>query len=86
MFPYIQVLYVRVGKRVTLSCKPAVYGTLPLLRELIQRAPYDLITLEASDDVREDPFVLPDVLGYVGMPDPRRWAGSEAAGGDCKPR
>ncbi len=69
--PYIQVLYVCVGKRVTPCCKPAVYGTIPLLRELIQRAPYDGITLEPSDDLREDPLVLHDVLGYVGMLDPR---------------
>ncbi len=62
LFPYIQVLYVRVGKRVTLCCKPAVYGTIPPLCELIQRAPYDVITLEPSDDVREDPFVPPDVF------------------------
>ncbi len=74
MSPHIQVLYVCVSKRVTLCCKPAVYGTLPLLRELIQRAPYDVITLEPSDDVREDPLVLPNVLGYIGMPDPRCWA------------
>ena len=34
----------------------------------------DAIFFQPSDDIREDPFVLPDVLGYLGMPDPACWA------------
>ncbi len=34
----------------------------------------DAICFEASDDMREDPIVLPDVLGYLGMPDSAHWA------------
>ena len=34
----------------------------------------DAIFFQPSDDICEDPFVLPDVLGYLGMPDPACWA------------
>ena len=34
----------------------------------------DAIFFQPSDDIREDPFVLPDVLGYLSMPDPACWA------------
>ena len=34
----------------------------------------DAIFFQPSDDIREDPFVLPDALGYHGMPDPACWA------------
>ncbi len=47
---------------------------MPSLRTLIDRSPSDAIFLEPNDALREEPFILPDVLGYLGMPDPRRWA------------
>jgi len=31
-------------------------------------------SFQLSDDIHEDPFVLPDVLGYLGMLKPARWA------------
>ena len=37
-------------------------------------SPVDAIFFQPSDDIREDPFVLLDVLGYLGMPDPACWA------------
>ncbi len=34
----------------------------------------DAVFLQRTDNICEDPFVLPHVLGYLGMPDPARWA------------
>ena len=41
---------------------------------MVDTSPADAVFLEPSDDLREDPFVLPDVLGYLRMPDPVCWA------------
>jgi len=41
---------------------------------VVDTSPVDAIFFQPSDDIREDPFVLPDVLGYLGMPDPACWA------------
>ena len=47
------------------SCyKAAVYHT----------SPADVVFLELTDDLHEDPFVLPDILGYLGTPDSVCWA------------
>ena len=43
-------------------------------KKMVDTSPADVVFLEPSDDLREDPFVLPDVLGYLGMPDPVCWA------------
>ncbi len=60
-------------RKVTSCCKRAVYR-IPLIREMMDAAPVDAIFFKPTDDIREDPFVLPDVLGYLGLPDPARWA------------
>ena len=31
------------------------------------------VFLTPSENLREDPFVLDHVLGYLGMPDPSKW-------------
>ncbi len=69
LFTPLQLLFVGTGKQVTACCKQAVYR-VPRFRTLIDRSPSDAIFLEPSDELREDPFLLLDVLGYLGMPDP----------------
>ena len=41
---------------------------------MVDTSPADVVFLELTDDLGEDPFVLSDVLGYLGMPEPVRWA------------
>ena len=41
---------------------------------MVDASPVDAIFFQPCDDIREDPFVLPDVLGYLSMPDPACWA------------
>jgi len=41
---------------------------------MVDTSPVDAIFFQPSDDIGEDPFVLPDVLGYLSMPDPACWA------------
>jgi len=41
---------------------------------MVDTSSVDAIFFQPSDDIREDLFVLPDVLGYLGMPDPACWA------------
>ena len=41
---------------------------------MVDTSPADVVFLEPTDDLREDPFLLPDILGYLGMPDPVHWA------------
>ena len=68
-----QLLFVGVGHQITACCKQAVYK-LPTIKAMVDASQVDAIFFQPSDDIREDPFVLPDVLGYLGMPDPARWA------------
>ncbi len=85
-----QLLQVVLGVKVAVCSKPAAHQ-VPMLRELIDKASLDVIFLTPSDDLREDPFILPDMLGYLGMPHPSRWPvptdlyrldeGCEGAGG-----
>lgn len=42
--------------------------------KMVNASPADAAILEPTDDLHEDPFVLPDVLGYLRMPDMARWA------------
>ena len=73
VFILSQLLFVAVGRQITTCCKYAVYK-IPLIKSMVDASPVDAIFLEPNDVFREDPFVLPDVLGYLGMPDPARWA------------
>ena len=41
---------------------------------MVDTSPADVVFLELTDDLGEDPFVLSDVLGYLGMLKPVRWA------------
>ena len=41
---------------------------------MVDTSPADVDFLEPSDDLRDDPFVLPDILGYLGMLEPVCWA------------
>jgi len=41
---------------------------------MVDTSPVDAIFFQPSDDICEDLFVLPYVLGYLGMPDPVCWA------------
>ena len=41
---------------------------------MVDTSPAEVVFLELTDDLGEDPFVLSDVLGYLGMPEPVRWA------------
>jgi len=68
-----QLLFVAVGRQITACCKYAVYK-IPLIKSMVDASPVGAIFLEPNDVFREDPFVLPDVLGYLGMPDPACWA------------
>ncbi len=79
-----------LGAKVAVCSKPAVYQ-VPVLRGLIHKASRDVIYFTSSDDLKEDPFILPDILGYLRMHHPSRWAvptdlyrlaeGCEGAGG-----
>ena len=40
---------------------------------MVDTSPADVVFLELTDDLGEDPFVLSDVLGYLGMLKPVRW-------------
>ncbi len=62
-----------IGRQLTACCKQAVYR-VPVFKRLIDSSPADAVFLVANDDLREDPFLLPNVLGYLGLPDPARWA------------
>ena len=62
------MLFVAVGKQITSCYKAGVYH-IPLVKRMVDASPADAVFLEPSDDLHEDPFVLPDVLGYLGMPD-----------------
>ena len=41
---------------------------------MVDASQVDAIFFQPSDDIREDPFVLPNELGYLSMPDPACWA------------
>ncbi len=62
---FIQLHFVGVWKKVTSCCKRAVYR-IPLIREMVDAAPVDAIFFKPTDDIRKDPFVMPDVLGHWG--------------------
>ena len=53
-----------MGRQITACCKYAVYK-IPLIKSMVDASPVDAIFLEPNDVFREDPFVLPDVLGYL---------------------
>ena len=57
-----------LGQKVVVCPKLAVYK-IPSLKELIDAATTNFIFLTPSETLREDPFVLDHVLGYLGMPD-----------------
>lgn len=40
---------------------------------MVDASSVNAIFFDPSDAIREDPFVLPMVLGYLSMPDPTRW-------------
>lgn len=61
-----------LGQKVVVCPKLAAYRR-PSLKELIDAATTDFIFLTPSETLREDPFVLDHVLGYLGMPDPSKW-------------
>ena len=67
------MLFVAVGKQITSCYKAAVYH-IPLVKRIMDASPADTVFSEPSDNLHEDPFVPPDVLGYPRMPDPARWA------------
>ena len=71
VFILSQLLFVGVGHHITACYKQAVYK-LPIIKAMVDASQVDAIFFQPSDDIREDPFVLPDVLGYLGMPDPAR--------------
>lgn len=64
------MLFVAVGKQITSCYKVGVYH----MKRMVDASPADAVFLEPSDDLRKDPFVLPDMLGYLGMLDPAHWA------------
>ena len=45
-------------------------------KKMVDTSPADVVFLEPTDDLREDPFILPDVLGYLRMLDPVYTLGS----------
>ena len=49
-------------------------ASIPLVKRMVDAFLADAVFLEPSDNLCEDSFVLPDVLGYLGMQDPARWA------------
>ena len=57
-----------LGQKVTVCPKLAAYR-IPSLKELVDEARMDFVYLTPSETLREDPFVLDHVLGYLGMPD-----------------
>ena len=61
-----------LGQKVTVCPKLAAYR-IPALKQLIDEARTDFVYLTPSETLREDPFVLDHVLGYLGMPDPSKW-------------
>jgi len=50
------------GQHITSCCKQAVYK-IPIIKTMVDTSSVDAIFFQPSDDIREDPFVLPDVLG-----------------------
>ncbi len=44
------------------------------MKALVDGSLSDVVFLQPTDDIREKPFALQYVLGYLGMPDPTRWA------------
>ena len=42
---------------------------LPVIKAMVDASPADAITLQPSDDIHEDPFVLLNAFGLLGMPD-----------------
>ena len=73
VFILSQLLFVGVGHHITACYKQAVYK-LPIIKAMVDASQVDAVFFQPSDDIREDPFVLPDVLGYLGMLDTARWA------------
>ena len=55
------------------AIRAAVYH-FPIVKKMVDTSPVDAVFLEPTDGLCEDPFVLPDILGYFGMPDPVHWA------------
>ena len=55
------------------SCYKVAAYHIPIVKKMVNISPADMVFLKPTDDLREDPFVLPDVLGYLRMPDPVRW-------------
>ena len=41
---------------------------IPLIKKMVGASPADAAILEPTDDLHEDPVVLPDTLGYLGKP------------------
>ncbi len=52
-----------LGVKVVVCSKPAAHQ-VAMLRELIDKDSLEVIFLTPSDDLREHPFILPDMLGY----------------------
>ena len=63
-----QLLFVGKGQQITACCKKAV-NKLPVIKAMVDATPADAITLQPSDDIHEDPFVLLNAFGLLGMPD-----------------
>jgi len=61
-----------VGEKVAICSKIGAYK-IAAMRHLIERAECDFIVLKPSRIVREEPFVLPYVLGFMGLPDLTKW-------------
>ena len=55
------------------SCYKAAAYHIPIVKKMVDISPADAVFLKPTDDLHEDPFVLPDILGYLRMPDPVRW-------------
>ena len=61
-----------LGQKVMVCPKLAAYR-IPAMKELIDETRTNFVYLTSSETLREDPFVLEHVLGYLGMPDPSKW-------------
>jgi len=61
-----------VGRKVAVGSKLGAYK-IPVLKRLIHKADCDFVILDPSKIVREEPFVLPYVLGFMGLPDTTKW-------------
>jgi len=56
-----------VGEKVAICSKIGAYK-IPAIHHLTERSGCDFIILKPSRIVREEPFVLPYVLGFTGPP------------------